>query len=285
MTRFRGTGASRGIAIAPAHLMDVRVVIAERRILLNDVDAEIARLEAALAAAAGQLDHIQRQVDGEYGGGGHEFIEAHRLILRSPELAGESRRLIAGECFAAEWAVFHAIERIRSIFAHLDDPYFRDRGGDFEVVGERLLRVLLGLPELRPGAGAARGGIVVGTDILLGRERLSAEQQEIALWVSVAMWLEARNRPGIQRPAVIRLVREFLAFQNSGFLPYISHSCGCDLVKAKGRCRVARSGRPLLALARSVLGDFHHTAPPSVRLVARRARFGHGYWDAEEGNA
>jgi len=102
---------------------------------------------------------------------------------------------------------------------------------------------------------------------LARRERLSAEQQEIALWVSVAMWLEARNRPGIQRPAVIRLVREFLAFQNSGFLPYISHSCGCDLVKAKGRCRVARSGRPLLALARSVLGDFHHTAPPSVRLV------------------
>ena len=51
------------------------------------------------------------------------------------------------------------------------------------------------------------------------------------------------------------------------------------------RCRVARSGRPLLALARSVLGDFHHTAPPSVWLVARRPRFGHGYWDAEEGNA
>ena len=165
MTRFRGIGASWGIAIGPAHLMDVRVVIAERRILPNDVDAEIARLEAALAAAAGQLDRIQRQVDGEYGGGGHEFIEAHRLILRSPELAGESRRLIAGECFAAEWAVFHAIERIRSIFARLDDPYFRDRGGDFEVVGERLLRVLLGLPELRLGASAPRGGIVVGTDI------------------------------------------------------------------------------------------------------------------------
>jgi len=113
---------------------------------------------------------------------------------------------------------------------------------------------------------------------LARRERLSAEQQEIALWVSVAMWLEARNRPGIQRPAVIRPSPRVSGLPDSGFLPYISHSCGCDLVKAKGRCRVARSGRPLLALARSVLGDFHHTAPPSVRLVARRPRFGHGYW-------
>jgi len=65
MTRFRGTGrpGDRDRSRAPH---GCSVVIAERRILLNDVDAEIARLEAALAARR-QLDHIQRQVDGEYG--------------------------------------------------------------------------------------------------------------------------------------------------------------------------------------------------------------------------
>ena len=165
MVRFRGIGASRGIAIGPAHLMAVRIEIAARRILRNDRDAELGHLEAALVAADAQLERLQRQVDGEHGGGGHEFIEAHRLILSSPELAGESRRMIGDECFAAEWAVSQALDRIRSIFSHLDDPYFRDRGGDFEVVGERLLRVLIGLPEVRPGAGASRGGIAVGTDL------------------------------------------------------------------------------------------------------------------------
>ena len=164
MTRFRGTGASRGIAIGPAHLVDVRLVIAERRILDHELESELVRLETALAAAEKQYDRLQRQVDAEHGGGGRQFIEAHRLMLRSPELAGESRRLIADESFAAEWAVFRAIDRIRSIFSRLDDPYFRDRGGDFEVVGERLLRVILGLSELRPSVGAPRGGIVVGTD-------------------------------------------------------------------------------------------------------------------------
>lgn len=164
MIRFKGTSASRGIAVGPAYLMDVRLVIAERRILRNDRAAEAARLDTALAATEEQLDLVQRKVD-EAHGAGREFIETHRVILRSPELAGEAHRLINAECLAAEWAVSRANERIRSTFSRLDDPYFRDRGGDFEVVAERLLRVLLGLPESRPGAGATRGGIAVGTDI------------------------------------------------------------------------------------------------------------------------
>jgi phosphotransferase system enzyme I (PtsI) len=165
MIRFRGEGASRGIAIGPAHLSEVRVVVAERRILRNDRDAELARLETSVASADKQLERLQRQVDGEHSGEGHELIEAHRLMLHSPELAGESRRLISEECLGAEWAVTRSLEHIRSVFAGLKDPYFRDRGGDFDVVGERLLRVLLGLSELRPGASAPAGGIVVGVDV------------------------------------------------------------------------------------------------------------------------
>jgi phosphoenolpyruvate-protein phosphotransferase (PTS system enzyme I) len=165
MIRYRGIGASRGIAIGPAHLLELRVVVAERRILRNDRDAELARLEASVASADKQLETLQRHIDGEHSGEGHELIEAHRLMLRSPELAGEARRLITDECLGAEWAVTRALEHIRSIFAGLEDPYFRDRGPDFDVVGERLLRVLLGLSELRPGANAPRGGVVVGVDV------------------------------------------------------------------------------------------------------------------------
>jgi phosphotransferase system enzyme I (PtsI) len=165
MLRLRGSGASRGLAIGPAYLSSIRVVIAERRILRNDRDAELARLQAAIGEADLQLDQLVRQLDGEHQGSGHEFIETHRVILRSPELLGESQRLIDAENFAAEWAVFRAIERIRGIFARLDDAFFRDRVGDFEVVGERLLRVLLGLPELRAGAAATPGAIAVGMDM------------------------------------------------------------------------------------------------------------------------
>jgi phosphotransferase system enzyme I (PtsI) len=165
MVRLGGESASQGIAIGPTHLLELRVVVAERWILSSDRAAEVARLESAVATADGQLDRLRSQIDGQHSGEGHDLIEAHRLMLRSPELAGEARRLVADECLAAEWAVSRALAHIRSIFSQLDDVYFRERGSDFEVVGERLLRVLLGLPELRPGATGPAGGIAVGVDI------------------------------------------------------------------------------------------------------------------------
>lgn len=165
MFRLGGVAAARGIAIGPSHLLEVRVVIAERRILRSDRDAEVARLDAAMAAADGQLGRLESVLDGQPGAGGHDLIEAHRMMLRSPELAGEARRLITEECLAAEWAVSRALAQVRSVFAQLDDAFFRERGGDFAVVGERLQRILIGLPERRPGAAAPPGGIAVGVDI------------------------------------------------------------------------------------------------------------------------
>jgi phosphotransferase system enzyme I (PtsI) len=164
MTRLRGEGASRGIAIGPAHLLAARVTVAERRILRRDRAAEVAHLEEGIGSADEQLDHLQRQL-ADRKGAGADLVQAHRLMLRSPEIAGESRRLILEECFAAEWAVTRALDEIRAVFVRIQDPYFRERGGDFEAVGERLIRVLLGLPELRSGAATPAGSIAVGTDL------------------------------------------------------------------------------------------------------------------------
>jgi len=164
MTHFRGEGASRGIAIGPAHVVAAKITVAERRVLRRDRAAEVAHLEEGITAADEQLDNLQRQL-ADRKGAGADLVQAHRLMLRSPEVAGEARRLILEECFAAEWAVTRALEEIRAAFVRIQDPYFRERGGDFEAVGERLIRTLLGLPELRAGAEVPAGAIAVGTDL------------------------------------------------------------------------------------------------------------------------
>jgi phosphotransferase system enzyme I (PtsI) len=165
MIRYRGVAASRGIAIGPAHLTDVRVSVSERRILRHDRETELARLETACDAADQQLEELRRQLVAVPGGTGVEIIDLHRLIIRSPELGGEARRLIGDECFAAEWAVTRALEQIRATFARLDDPYFRERASDFDAATDRLLRVLSGLPELRSDANTPRGAVAIGVDI------------------------------------------------------------------------------------------------------------------------
>jgi phosphoenolpyruvate-protein phosphotransferase (PTS system enzyme I) len=164
MTRFRGEGAARGIALGAAHVVAGKITVAERRILRRDRAAEVAHLEEGISAADDQLDGLQRQL-ADRKGAGADLVQAHRLMLRSPEVAGEARRLILEECLAAEWAVARALEEIRAVFLRIQDPYFRERGGDFEAVGERLIRALLGLPELRAGAETPPGSIAVGTDL------------------------------------------------------------------------------------------------------------------------
>ncbi len=157
---FKGIAASGGVAIGPAHLLVSRAAVAERRILRADREAELARLTTALRAADEQLDGLRQFLEGR-SADGEALIEVQRLMLRSPEIEGETRRMIGDEALAAEWAVTRAMEHVRVTFAALPDPFFRARGADFEAVGERLVRVLLGLPEIRPGAGARKGSIAV----------------------------------------------------------------------------------------------------------------------------
>jgi len=140
--------------------MVARVMVAERRVLRADREAELARLTTALHAADEQLKGVRVYLSG-LSADGEALIEAQRLMLRSPEIEGEARRMIADEALAAEWAVTRAMDRIRATFAELPDPFFRARGADFEAVGERLVRVLLNLPEIRAGTGAERGAIAV----------------------------------------------------------------------------------------------------------------------------
>jgi phosphotransferase system enzyme I (PtsI) len=158
--RLKGVGATEGVAIGPAHLMVARVTVAERRILRADRETELARLTTALVAADEQLRDVRLFLDG-LSPDGDALIETQRLMLRSPEIEGETRRMISDEALAAEWAVTRAMEHIRTTFANLPDPFFRARGADFEAVGERLVRVLLELPEIRPGSGATKGAIAV----------------------------------------------------------------------------------------------------------------------------
>jgi phosphoenolpyruvate-protein phosphotransferase (PTS system enzyme I) len=164
MMRCRGLGASGGIGVGPAYVTEVRVSVLERRISEQERDGELARLAAALDSAEQQLGRLRRQLRSE-GGTALDLVELHRGILRSPELAGEANRLVKDERFAPEWAVTLALERIRATFARLDDPYFRARVADFDSAADRLLRVLIGLPELSSESNIASGAIAVGVDV------------------------------------------------------------------------------------------------------------------------
>jgi len=163
--RLAGVGASPGIAIGVAHVLGSRVDVHERRIPAEAVDAEIKRFEDALAHTDAQLARIQHEI-AEREGDEHQYriLEAHRLMLSDVHLTDQAKRYIRDDKTSADWAVRRALDQIQSVFDRIEDPYFRERRSDIAMVGERLLRNLLGMVESSVEE-TPKGSIAVGHDL------------------------------------------------------------------------------------------------------------------------
>jgi phosphotransferase system enzyme I (PtsI) len=163
--RLAGVGASPGIAIGVAHVLGSRVDVHERRIPADAVDAEIKRFEDALAQTDAQLARIQHEI-AEREGDEHQYriLEAHRLMLSDVHLTDQAKRYIRDDKTSADWAVRRALDQIQSVFDRIEDPYFRERRSDIAMVGERLLRNLLGMVESSVEE-TPKGSIAIGHDL------------------------------------------------------------------------------------------------------------------------
>ena|SRR5438128_701690 len=157
-----GIAASGGIAIGQARVLVPPVIVIDRRITRQLVPAEVTRLRQAVTSTDAQLASLSARLEAEHLHEGHLILEAHRLMLRDDEVVEGARRLIESDEIAAECAVRHVIDGISAKFERMEDPYLRERGADVEAIGERLLRTLLGLPELLSGASAP-GTIGIGS--------------------------------------------------------------------------------------------------------------------------
>jgi phosphoenolpyruvate-protein phosphotransferase (PTS system enzyme I) len=142
---LRGTGASPGIAIGRAYVVErSRLKIPRRHIDADEVDEEIARFRRALRVSDRQLEWIKEKIEEREESEHYNIIAAHQLILHDEHVVDETERYIRDELLNAEWALRKTVEHIKGVFDAIDDEYFRERRSDVDFVGERILRNLLG---------------------------------------------------------------------------------------------------------------------------------------------
>jgi phosphoenolpyruvate-protein phosphotransferase (PTS system enzyme I) len=166
MEKLVGVGASPGIAIGVAHVLASRVDIHERHIAAEQVEAELRRFDCALHESDAQLARIQAQIAEREGDEQqYRILEAHRLMLSDVHLVERAQRMIRDDKAAAEWAVRKALDQIQAVFERIEDPYFRDRKSDVAVVGERLLRNLVGVGDSASPEEAPKGSIAVAHEL------------------------------------------------------------------------------------------------------------------------
>ena len=179
---FNGIGASGGVAIGKVCLLDRRQVrVPRHHINPEHCASEVSRLEQAITTSYEQLESIRSQFVHD-GMDHHAILEAHEMMIRDPALLEEASRLILSEHINAEWAISRVISRLRRLFEEMEDSYLRQRRGDIDFVGDRIIRNLTGktadISELGP---LKPGTIIVAHDLGPADTVLLAEQNVTAL--------------------------------------------------------------------------------------------------------
>ncbi|MDQ6974307.1 MAG: phosphoenolpyruvate--protein phosphotransferase [Mariprofundaceae bacterium] len=151
MSMYRMNGhaiaSSHGIVIGQIQKVNVGSPnIPEYIVNMEDVEGEKRRLEQAAQAALQELT-----VEYEYALSLQQqdpvlILDAHRMLLKDPDLIEYPKSLIQHQSINAEWALKQQVENITATFDGMHDSYLRSKRLDIEQVGERLMRHLLACP-------------------------------------------------------------------------------------------------------------------------------------------
>ncbi|MBI3077290.1 MAG: phosphoenolpyruvate--protein phosphotransferase [Deltaproteobacteria bacterium] len=144
-TVIEGIGASPGIAIGRAYLIDrSRVAVPQRQMARGEIPREVARFRRAVDRSKAQLQRVRRQTAR---GGAKELVhilDTNLMLLEDAFLGDETIRLIRQEGMNAEWALATVLQRFERALATARDSYLRERKADVRYIGERVLRNLVG---------------------------------------------------------------------------------------------------------------------------------------------
>lgn len=141
VSTVRGEAISEGIALGHIVLHAPRVVVT--KLLADDPDKEIERLETAVIALRAGLDEMLTSETVSHAGAHRDVLEAYRMFAND---RGWLRRMLGavGEGLAAEAAVERVQNETRARMLRQNDPYWRERLGDLDDLSDRLLRILAG---------------------------------------------------------------------------------------------------------------------------------------------
>ena len=136
---FTGHGASRGLALGRARVrLPHALEVAEQRVPAAGVEAEAARLQAALDAARAEMRTLREKLQGALSGEAVEFIDLHALLLDDPELVNALDALIRHDRYSAGYALRVQRDRLAAVFERMDDPYLKSRLDDLDHIIGRI---------------------------------------------------------------------------------------------------------------------------------------------------
>lgn len=146
---IQATGASEGIAIGRAFVLPHwEWELPDHRIDVADLAKEFERLYEGVRRSKSEIEKLKMELNEAVGVQESSIFDAHIAILDDPVFLNEIQSIIQRQFKAAEAAVKEAIDHFVTMFDLLDDEYMKERAVDIRDVGNRLLKHLMGAPEL-----------------------------------------------------------------------------------------------------------------------------------------
>ncbi len=163
---LQGAGVSGGIAIGHAHLVSTaRLEVARYDIGPQEIDAEIARFDGAIAQVESELSAVQASVPPGAPLEMKAILSLHAMLLKDSALSAVPRELIRTRRCNAEWALTQQLDYLVSQFEEMEDPYLRERKQDVVQVVERVLAAMLGTGHAPAAPSHEEDLIVVAHDL------------------------------------------------------------------------------------------------------------------------
>jgi phosphoenolpyruvate-protein phosphotransferase (PTS system enzyme I) len=116
----------------------------------NDVEAEINRLDCALAAAICELDNTQKQFAGNMGAAESALLDAHLAMLKDVEFWDKCKQRVRKDLIRIEQAVVEEVRELAAMLEGLKQEITREHSADIRDIGRRVLRNIKDSGEVLP---------------------------------------------------------------------------------------------------------------------------------------
>jgi len=193
---FKGEGLSEGVAVGLVVLHEPRVKV--ERMIADDPQVELVRLEGALGALRDSVDRMLESSELDLSEESREVIEAYRLFAQDQGWRQKLRDAVRSG-LTAEAAVERVQDELRLRLTRMGDPFLRERLHDFEDLTRRLQRHLTGDSEasrvLPPNAVLVARAMGPAELLDYGRELVAVVLEDAGATSHVAIVARAMGLP------------------------------------------------------------------------------------------
>ncbi len=181
MMKFSGKPVYSGIVMGNvAVLRDSREQVRRHRV--EDVESEIARVQAAIQKTAEQLAELYEKAQKEGGESSAAIVEVQQMMLEDEDYLDAVYHIIRTETVNGEYAVSVTGDNFARMFEDMEDEYMRGRAADVRDISGRLARNLAGQEDA--DFACMEPSIIVAED-LSPSQTVQMDKEKILAFVTV----------------------------------------------------------------------------------------------------